>query len=65
MGTKPPAAVGERISKDGRHDLGVVALSSIKTSSLQRRSGGSVTSFLSSRDPRMLRKVRVHQYTSV
>ena len=25
VGTKPPAAVGERISKDGRHDLGAVA----------------------------------------
>ena len=41
MGIKPPAAVDERISKDGRHDLGDVALSSTKTSSLQGRSGGS------------------------
>ena len=40
-GTKPPAAADERISLDGRHDLGDVALSSTKTSSLQGRSGGS------------------------
>ena len=25
MGSKPPAAVGERISKDGTHDLGAAA----------------------------------------
>ena len=43
VGTKPTAAFGERISKDGRHDLGVVAPSSIKTSSLQGRSVGSVS----------------------
>ena len=38
---KPPAAVDERISKDGRHDSGDVAPSLAKTSSLQGRSGGS------------------------
>ena len=43
MGTKPPAAVGERISKDGRHDLGAVAMSSIETSSRQGRPGGSTS----------------------
>ena len=41
VGTKPPAAVDERISKDGRHDLGDVAPSSTKMSFLQERSGGS------------------------
>ena len=41
MGTKLPAAVDERISKDGRHDSGDVAPSSTKTSYLQGRSGGS------------------------
>ena len=40
MGTKPPGAVGERISKDERHDSCDVAPSSTKTSSLQGRSGG-------------------------
>ena len=40
MGSKPPAAVSERISKDGRHNLGAAAPSSTKTSSLQGRSGG-------------------------
>ena len=41
MGTKPPAAVDERISKDGRHDSGVASLLSTTTSSLQGRAGGS------------------------
>ena len=41
VGTKPPAAVDERISKSGRHDLGDVAPSSTKTFSLQGRLGGS------------------------
>ena len=40
-GSKPLAAVGERISKDGRHDLGAAAPSSTKTSSLQGRAGSS------------------------
>ena len=39
--SKPPAGVGERISEDGRHDLGDAATFSTKTSSLQGRSGGS------------------------
>ena len=39
VGSKSPAAVGERISKDGRHDLGAAAPSSTKTSSLLGRSG--------------------------
>ena len=42
MVSKPPAAVGERISKDGRYDLGAAALSLTKTSHLQERLGGSV-----------------------
>ena len=41
VGTKPPAVVGERISKDGRQDSGDVAPSSTKTSSQRGRSGGS------------------------
>ena len=41
VGTKPPAAVGEPIFKDGRHDLGAASPPSTKTPSLQRRSGGS------------------------
>ena len=40
VGTKSPAAVGERISKDGRYDLGAAA-PSLTTSSLQGRSRGS------------------------
>ena len=43
VGTKPPAAVNERISKDGGHDSGDVAPSSTKTSSLQGISGGSAS----------------------
>ena len=39
--TKPPTAVGEHISKDGRHDLGDVSPFSTRTSSLQGRAGGS------------------------
>ena len=41
MGSKPPAAVGKRMFKGGRHDLGAAAPFSIKTSFLQRRAGGS------------------------
>ena len=41
VGTTPPAAVDERISKDGRHGLGAASPASTKTSSLQGRSGGS------------------------
>ena len=41
VGTKPLAAVGERISKDGRHDLGAASPLSTTTSSLQGRAGGS------------------------
>ena len=41
MATKSPAAVGERISKDGRHDLGAASPLSTTTSSLQGRAGGS------------------------
>ena len=40
MGTKPPAAVDGRISKDGRHDSDAAAPHSTTTSSLQRRAGG-------------------------
>ena len=40
MGTKPPAAVDERISKDGRHDLGVASPPLTKTSFLQGRARG-------------------------
>ena len=41
MGTKPPAAVGERISKDGRHDSDATSPHSTTTSSLQGRAGVS------------------------
>ena len=41
MGTKPPAAVVERISKDGGHNLGAASPLSTTTSSLQGRAGGS------------------------
>ena len=41
VGSKLPAAVVVRISKDGRRDLGAAAPFSTKTSSLQGRSGGS------------------------
>ena len=40
VGSKPPAAVGERISKDERHDLGAAAPFSTKTSSLQGKAEG-------------------------
>ena len=41
VGSKPPAADGEHISKDGRHDLGDASPFSAKTSSLKVRSGDS------------------------
>ena len=41
MGTKPPAAVDERISVDGRHDSDAAAPYSTTLSSLQGRAGGS------------------------
>ena len=41
VGTKPPGTVDERISKDGRHDLGVASPLSTTASSLQGRAGGS------------------------
>ena len=40
MGTKPPAAVDERISMDGRHDSDAAAPHSTMLSSLQGRAGG-------------------------
>ena len=40
-GSKPPAAVGERISKGERHYFGAAVTFSTKTSSLQGRAGGS------------------------
>ena len=39
MGRKSPAAVGERISEDGRRDLGDAAPFSTRTSSLQEKVG--------------------------
>ena len=45
MGSKPPAAVGERISKDGRHNLGGTApLSTRAFSPEQGGAGGPVQS---------------------
>ena len=41
IGSKPPAADGERISKDWKHDLGDASPFSTRTSSLQGRAGGS------------------------
>ena len=41
VGSKPPAAVGERIFKGERRDLGTAAPLSTKTSSLQETAGGS------------------------
>ena len=41
VGSKPTAAVGERISKGGRHDLGAAAPFSTRTLPLQGRAGGS------------------------
>ena len=40
-GTKPPAAVGERISKDEKHDSDAALPLSTTTSFLQGRVGGS------------------------
>ena len=40
-GSKPPVAVGERIFKGERHNLGVAAPFSTKMSSLQGRAQGS------------------------
>ena len=39
-GSKPRAAVGERISKGEKHDFAAAAPFSTKTSSLQGRAGG-------------------------
>ena len=36
VGSKPPAAIGERISKGERHDLGAAAPLSIRASSLEQ-----------------------------
>ena len=45
VGSKPPAAVGDRTSKDGRHDLGAVVPLPTRASSLEQGSaGGSVQS---------------------
>ena len=45
VGSKPPAAVDERIAKDGRHDLGAAApLSTTAFSPEQGGAGGSVQS---------------------
>ena len=41
VGTKPPAAVDERISMDGKHDSDAAGQLSTTTSSLQGRAGGS------------------------
>ena len=41
VGSKPPAADGERIFKNGRHDFGDTSPFSTRTSSLQGRAGGS------------------------
>ena len=41
VGSKPPAADGERISKKRRHDLGDASAFSTRTPSLQGRAGGS------------------------
>ena len=41
MGTKPPAAVDERISMDGRHDSDAAVPLSTTLSSLQGRAGSS------------------------
>ena len=45
MGNKPPAAVGERISKGERHDLGAAALLPTRAPSLeQAKAGGPMES---------------------
>ena len=41
VGSKPPVAVGERISKGEKHDFGAAASFSTTTSSLQGRTGSS------------------------
>ena len=41
VGTKPPAAVDERLSMDRRHDSDAAGPLSTTTSSLQGRAGGS------------------------
>ena len=41
VGSKPPAADGERLSKGGGHDLDAAAWFSTTTPSLQGRAGGS------------------------
>ena len=40
VGSKPPAAVGERISKGGIHDLGAAAPLATRASSLEQGSVG-------------------------
>ena len=40
-GSKPPGAIGKRISKDGRHDLGAAERFLTTASSLQGRAGRS------------------------
>ena len=40
VGSKPPATVGERISEDGRHDLGAAAPLSTRASSLEQGGAG-------------------------
>ena len=42
VGYKPPAAVGERIFKDERHDLDAAALLSTRASSLEQGSAGGL-----------------------
>ena len=44
VGSKPPAAVGVRISKGEKHGFGAAALFSTKASFLQERAGGSTFS---------------------
>ena len=41
VGSKPPAAIGERISKDGRHDLGAAARLSTRAFSFEQGGAGS------------------------
>ena len=52
-GSKPPAAVGERISNGERHDFGAAAPFSTKASSLQGGAGGSAFT------PKLVRAHRV------
>ena len=44
MGTRPPATVDKRISKDRRHDLGAASPLSATMSFLQGKAGGSASS---------------------